>query len=237
MKYLEIRKKCQNLADKKIAEQNSQYFQVKKGGYGEGDRFYGLRVPLCRQIAKNYHQLNFSNLAKLIKSPWHEERLIALVILNKKFKTEADLVFKFYLNNIERVNNWDLVDLSAYNIVGNYLLIKPKEKTILYHLIKSDNMWLRRIAIVASLSLIKNNIFSDTFKLVKLSLTDREDLIHKASGWMLREVGKRDEARLLNFIIKYQTKMPKVMLRYSLEKIDIKKSRLSRIKVSKFFVR
>lgn len=219
MNYLEIRKQCQKLADKKKADIHYQYFQVKKGGYGYGDRFYGLTVPQCRLIAKKQANLSFGGISKLIKSPYHEERFIALVILTLRFKDEDNKVYHFYLNNLEKINNWDLVDVSAYKIIGKYLVLNSSQRGVLYKLIKSNNLWHRRIAIVSTLSLIKEGNYDDILRLAKLSLNDKEDLIHKASGWMLREVGKKNEARLLNFLNKHHQKMPRVMLRYSLEKV------------------
>lgn len=219
MNYLEIKKKCQKLSDKKKADIYYQYFQVRKGGYGYGDLFYGLTVPQCRLIAKEHLSLSFGDIKKLIKSPYHEERFIALVILTLRFKDEDNKVYNFYLNNLEKINNWDLVDVSAYKILGKYLVSNYHQKCILYKLIRSNNLWHRRIAIISTLSLIKEGKYSDTLRLAKLSLNDKEDLIHKASGWMLREVGNKDKSVLLNFLDKYYHKMPRTMLRYSLEKV------------------
>ncbi len=219
MNYLKIRKKCQSLADKRKADIYYRYFQVKKEGYGYGDHFYGLTVPVCRVIARELSKTNFRDLKVLIKSKYHEERLISLFILIQQYQENREGVIDFYLTNLEKVNNWDLVDSSAYKLLGNYLLFKPEKKNILYSLIKSQSMWERRIALIATFSFIRNNQFKDTLKLVKQVLNDKEDLIHKAAGWMLREIGKRDQKSLIDFLNKYSEHMPRVMLRYSLEKV------------------
>jgi 3-methyladenine DNA glycosylase AlkD len=219
MNYLEIRKKCQELANPAKAKIYYRYFQTQKGGYGFGDVFYGLTVPECRLIAKVFSQVSFKVLRQLLQSKYHEERFIALVILTLQFDSNKERVYKFYLNNLNKVNNWDLVDVSAYKIVGIYLISNPHEKSILQKLIKSTNMWERRIALVSTLSLIKNNQFNDTLNLAREVLQDKEDLIHKAAGWMLREIGKKDEKALIKFLDNYYQQMPRVMLRYSLEKV------------------
>jgi 3-methyladenine DNA glycosylase AlkD len=224
MSLITLEKEIVKVADKKRALSYSRYFKTKKGQYAYGDIFLGISVPQCRLLAKKYVNLNFKEISKLLNSAYHEKRLIALIILielyNKKGTLEKDKIFKFYLKNKKAINNWDLVDISAYKILGDYLYLNPSKKSILYKLIKSSSLWDRRIAIVATYSFIKNNQLKDTLKLASFCLRDKEDLIHKAVGWMLRELGLKDKKILLNFLEKYSKMMPRVMLRYSLEKFS-----------------
>lgn len=207
----------------------SGFFKTGKGEYGEGDKFLGITVPLQRQLVKKYFELiSLAEAEELLKSEYHEERLIALLILVKKFEKvsekEQTKIYKLYLKNAKRVNNWDLVDLSAPNIVGNYLL--EKDRKILYKLAKSENIWERRIAILATFEFIKNGEHEDIFKIVEMLLNDKHDLIHKACGWMLREVGKRIGEKIEEgFLKKYHRKMPRTMLRYAIERFPEGKRR------------
>lgn len=200
----------------------SGFFKTGKGQYGEGDIFLGIYVPIQRAISKKYIDLDFSDLAMLLKSKVHEHRLVALYILVAKFKKgdakEKEKVYKFYLKNIKGINNWDLVDTSAPRIIGEWLANKPKDT--LYKLARSKNLWEKRIAIISTLAFIKNKQFADTFKLSEILMNDKHDLIHKAVGWMLREAGKKDEVALRKFLDKHATKMPRTMLRYSIEKFN-----------------
>lgn len=206
------------------AKLTARYFKTGKGEYGEGDQFLGLTVPQLRELAKQYQDLALGEVKQLLKSKFHEFRLVGLLILVSKFvgtqKTQdykiQDKIYKFYLANITAVNNWDLVDLSAPTIVGGYLFSRSKNK--LYNLARSENLWSRRIAIVATLHFIRYQKFFDTLKLAKIFLTDKADLIHKATGWALREVGKQDEKVLKQFLQKNCHKMPRTMLRYAIEK-------------------
>ncbi len=200
-----------------------RFFKTGKGEYGEGDKFIGVSLPDQRQLAKRYAQIGFSELQALLSSKIHEFRLTALLILVHQFKkAENKKVFvDFYLKNVRQVNNWDLVDFSAPNILGKYFL--DKKRDLLYKMAASDNIWERRIAIISSLEFIRNNEFTDTLKIAEILLKDKHDLIHKAVGWMLREVGKRNIAGLEAFLKKHCKVMPRTMLRYSLEKFDSKK--------------
>lgn len=210
----------EKLSDRKKAKILSRFFKTGKGHYGEGDIFAGLMVPQSRHMALKYKSLSLANIKKLLGSKVHEERLIALLILVSAFaKASADKqqkIFKFYLSNAKFVNNWDLVDLSAPKIVGAYLSARPK--TILNKLAGSKNLWERRIAMVATYQFIKEKQFAKTLEIAKVLLTDKHDLIHKAVGWMLREVGKRDEKTLTGFLDRYKHQMPRTALRYAIER-------------------
>jgi len=202
----------------------SRFFKTGKGEYGEGDIFLGVTVPKMRRVAKKYKELSIDKIQSLLRSPIHEERLTALLILVENFrkadepkKTE---IFNLYLKNTKYINNWDLVDLSASRIVGEYLKDKPVD--ILYTLAKSKSLWERRIAIISTFQFIWEGRFAETLKISKILLTDRHDLIHKAVGWMLREVGKRSFKTEEGFLKKHYKKMPRTMLRYSIEKFPEK---------------
>lgn len=204
----------------------ARFFKTGKGQYGEGDKFIGVVVPNAREIARKYTDISLSLVASLIKSEIHEERLVAILILvdkfkkgNEKIKTE---IFEFYLTHTKNINNWDLVDLSAPNILGTYLL--NKNRVILIRLAKSKNLWERRIAIIATFAFIYVGEFEWTFKIVEILMKDEHDLIHKACGWMLREMGKRvSERELEKFLDKNALKMPRTMLRYAIERLPEKK--------------
>lgn len=196
------------------------FFKTAPGEYGYGDIFIGVPVPHIREIAKKYRDLNLKSALKLLKSKIHEERLLSLIILVLKFD-ESDAagknkIYELYLKNTKYINNWDLVDLTAPNIVGTFLA--DKNKKILYKLAKSNSLWERRIAIVATLNFIRKNNFSDTVKITEILLKDKEDLIHKACGWMLREVAKRKKELVVDFLLKHYRRMPRVMLRYAIER-------------------
>lgn len=210
-------KKLSNLSQAKIL---SRFFKTWKGEYGEWDKFLGIKVPDQRQIAKRYTDLNFKDLQLLLNSDIHEHRLVALLILVQKYsKLDSKLqekIFKFYIKNSKRVNNRDLVDLSAPNIVWNYLL--NSDKCILYKLAKSTNLREKRISIISTYTFIKNNQFQDTFQIAEILLNDTHDLIHKAVWRMLREVGNRDQNQEEIFLKKYYKSMPRTMLRYAIEK-------------------
>lgn len=194
-----------------------RFFKTAPGQYGAGDQFLGVTVPIQRAIAKKHLDLNFLELEKLLHSKFHEERLTALLILVEKFKIgDQEKIFRFYLKNTRYINNWDLVDLSADKICGAWLM--DKDKKILYTLAKSRNLWERRIAMLSCFHFIKNNEFKDALKLAKILLTDDHDLIHKAVGWMLREIGKRNLGVEIAFLEQYATLMPRTMLRYAIEK-------------------
>lgn len=210
------------LANKNKAKIMSGFFKTKKGEYGEGDIFLGITVPDQRRIAKRYKESSFDDVKKLLANKIHEYRLTGLLILVEKFNESDDLqrkdIIDLYLDNIKHVNNWDLVDLSADKILGAYL--QDKDKSILKKMAVSKSLWERRIAIVSTFAFIKQQRFDDTLKISKLLISDKEDLIHKAVGWMLREVGKRDKEKEISFLKKHYAKMPRTMLRYSIERFS-----------------
>ena len=221
----QLRRDLKKAANPKQAAILQRFFKTGQGQYGEGDVFLGIKVPRQREIASKYFGLSLAEIKKLLQSKIHEQRLVALLIMVAKFNqvTEAEKkrLFKFYLANSQWINNWDLVDLSAPSIVGQYLLKRPRQ--VLYRLAKSKNLWERRIAIVATYSFIRQNQFGDTLRIVTLLLGDQQDLIHKAAGWMLREVGKRDQVVLEKFLQKYASQMPRTTLRYAIERLPEKK--------------
>ena len=220
-----IKKELGKLASLKQAQILQRFFKTGPGEYGEGDIFLGIKVPIQRQVVKKYYQdLPLSEIPKLLKTKVHEYRLVALLILVAKFNVknisaaERKKIYDLYLKNTAYINNWDLVDLSAPHIVGVYLLNKPR--AILYKLVKSKSLWERRIAILATFTFIRDNDFKDTLRIAKLLLGDKHDLIHKAVGWMLRELGKRDQRVLENFLNIHYRNMPRTMLRYAIEKFE-----------------
>jgi len=219
-----LRLELQKLRNPAKAEILSRFFKTGRGEYGEGDVFLGIPVPLQRRIAKKYPALRLEDLQELLSSRIHEERLVALLILISKYKnadnTDRRAAVDFYLKNTRRVNNWDLVDISAGNILGDYLL--DKERTPLSRLAGSDSLWERRIAIMATFAFIRRNEFKDTIHIAELLLKDTHDLIHKAVGWMLREIGKRDRETEEQFLRTHYRNMPRTMLRYAIERFDEK---------------
>ena len=198
-----------------------RFFKTQKGEYGEGDIFLGIPVPKQRELAKKYKTIPMEEIQKLLNSKIHEHILTALLILIQQFKKanqeDKEQILKFYLNNTKNINNWDLVDLSAPNIIGDFLA--DKDKSVLYNLTSSDNLWKKRIAIISTFSFIKNNQFQDTISLAEILLTEKHDLLHKAVGWMLREIGKKDITQLARFLDKHHKIMPRTMLRYAIEKL------------------
>ncbi len=217
-----IKNKLKALSNPKKAKILSSFFQTKKGEYAEGDVFLGVTVPQSRKVVAPYTDLPLLEVEKLLQSKYHECRFAALVILVNKFErgNEAtqETIYNFYLNHTQSINNWDLVDVSCYKIVGPWLL--NKDRAVLYNLAQSNWLWDQRIAIVSTLAFIHNNEFEDTLRLSKHFLTHNHHLIHKACGWMLREVGKRNKTTLTEFLDKYAPQMPRVMLRYSIEKLS-----------------
>lgn len=215
-----LRRDISKLKNPNKAKVLAWFFKTGPGQYGEGDKFFGLVVPVCRQLAKKYWTLNNQAVKNLLESPWHEERLIALLILVKKFeqgdKNEQKKVFDFYLKNTKKINNWDLVDLSAPNIIGWWLV--GKNHAILKKLSRSKSLWEKRISIVATFPFIKNGDPKTTLQIAHSLLGDKHDLIHKAVGWMLREVGKSCSKKiLLEFIRKNYLVIPRTTLRYAIE--------------------
>ena len=213
------------LGNPTIAEHSLRFFKTGKGEYGEGDRFLGIRVPVLRKQAKAFRYLSLKQTEQLLHSEFHEERLCALYILVQKFNDgnpeQQKQVYDLYLNNTSYINGWDLVDSSAHHIVGKYLL--NTDKNLLYSLARSDSLWERRIAIISTFHFIRKHQFSDTINISKELLNDSEDLIHKAVGWMLREVGNRDMAVEEQFLKPHYKTMPRTMLRYAIEKFPEEK--------------
>ena len=203
----------------------ARFFKTGKGEYGEGDIFLGISVPEQRKIAKKYQKFELKDVQKMLSSKIHEHRSVALMILiiryNKSNTIKKKKIFDFYLKNMKYVNNWDLVDGSARFIIGNYLL--DKDRTILYKLAASKNLWKRRIAIISTYEFIRHSQFYDTLKISEMFLNDKHDLIHKAVGWMLRELGKKNQKLLEQFLKKHRKKMPRTMLRYATEKLSKEK--------------
>ncbi len=220
-----VRSGLARLADRKRAALHRGFFKTGPGEYGEGDEFLGVKVPDLRRLAREHGEASLSVLRRLIGSPVHEERLIALLILVAKYsrggEEERRRVFDFYLENTGGVNNWDLVDLSAGNIVGEHLA--ARDKALLYKLAESEDLWERRISIIATSAFIKRGEYIHTFRIAAKLLGDKEDLIHKAAGWMLREVGKRDPESEERFLKRHYKRMPRTMLRYAIERFPERK--------------
>lgn len=217
-----IKKELLGNGDKKQADNLSRFFKTGKGQYGEGDVFLGIKVPAQREIVKKFKDASLKEIQELLDDDIHECRLTGLLILVSQYgKAENKKeIFHFYLKNAKRINNWDLVDLSAPNVVGNYLSDKNSERKILYSLVKSKNLWERRIAILSTFTFLRNGDYKDTLKISEMLLKDEHDLIHKAVGWMLREVGKRDKKTEVSFLEKHCKAMPRTMLRYAIEKFS-----------------
>ena len=217
----ELRRKIKAIASPNIAKTMQWFFKTGKGEYGEGDVFVGLKVPTQRVLAREFEDLTLRDLKSLLNSRVHEERLISLFILVHKYEKGNQKVkkqiFSFYIKNLKGVNNWDLVDLSAPKIVGNYLL--DKDKNLLINFAVSENLWERRIAILSTQEFIKNKKYDTTLRVARILMNDEHDLIHKAVGWMLREIGKRDSNTEKKFLKVYYKKMPRTMLRYAIEKL------------------
>jgi 3-methyladenine DNA glycosylase AlkD len=211
----------QKLANKERAAHSARYFKTGKGEYGEGDIFAGLTVPQVREVAKKYKDLPLPDVEDLLHSNIHEYRLTALIILTYK-KLSREIV-DLYLKNTKHINNWDLVDLSSHEILGTWLLDKPRD--ILYKLAKSKNIWERRIAIISTFAFLRKKELDDSMKLAELLLRDEHDLMQKAVGWALREVGKRDEKVLVTFLAKHYKTMPRTTLRYAIEKFSPERRR------------
>ena len=213
-------KVLKNQSNPEIAEHSQRFFKTGKGEYAQGDQFLGVRVPELRKQAKAFEALDLSEIQTLLNSRLHEVRLCALFILTHQFnRADTDqrtVIYNFYLNNTRNINNWDLVDCCAYKILGDYLL--DKDRQILYTLCASEDLWERRVAIIATLKFIKSDQYTDTLKLAERLLKDDHDLIHKAVGWMLREVGNRNRIAERQFLNKHYKAMPRTMLRYAIEK-------------------
>jgi 3-methyladenine DNA glycosylase AlkD len=217
-----VRRRLQEEGDPDDAVFLQRFFKTAPGQYGAGDHFLGIRVPATRKLSREFADLPIADIEKLLHDKWHEARMLALVILVNRFErgdaAERNLIFRTYLANTDRINNWDLVDLSAPGIVGAHL--ETRSRAVLDKLARSKNLWERRIAIVSTYWFIRRNDFADTLRIATALLGDSHDLIHKAVGWMLREVGKRDERVLEAFLDEHCRAMPRTALRYSLERMS-----------------
>ena len=216
-----VKNQLLKLGDPVRAVHSLRFFKTGKGQYGEGDKFIGCTVPQTRSVAAMYTNLTLNDVSKLLNDEIHECRLCALVILTNKYSKANELeryeILNFYLANTKRINNWDLVDISAHKIVGEWFKNR-EDRSLLQELANSKLLWDQRIAIVTTYTFIRNNNFNETLMLSEKFLTHKHDLMHKACGWMLREVGKRDEATLTYFLDQHAYHMPRTMLRYSIEK-------------------
>lgn len=209
------------LGDSRIASHSQRFFKTGKGEYGEGDVFLGIRVPVIRKCVRKHKAVLIPDILILLRSPYHEVRLFAVLSLVVKYASTDDadiqtLIFKSYLSHTEYINNWDIVDSSAPQIVGAYLF--SREKKPIYDLAYSTNLWERRIAVISTFYFIRRNEYKETLAISEILLFDDEDLIHKAVGWMLREIGNRDRTTEEEFLLKHYKKMPRTMLRYAIEK-------------------
>ena len=216
-----LRSKLRRLASPADAKFLQRYFKTAPGEYGAGDKFIGVRVPALRRLAREFRSLPLSAAIELLQSPVHEERLLALLILTDAYERAGEsgraAICRLYLKNLARVNNWDLVDGSAPSIVGRHLEERPRK--ILFRLARSKILWNRRVAVLATFHFIRQDDFGDSLRLAESLLDDEHDLMHKAVGWMLREIGKRDVAVLEQFLDRHAARMPRTMLRYAIEKL------------------
>lgn len=214
-----LKRRLRELANRERAAHSLRFFKTRPGQYGEGDRFLGLTVPEMRRVVREFRELPLAAADALLASPWHEERLVALLILVEQYRrtpAARSAIYRLYLGRTGRINNWDLVDASAAHVVGTHL--ETRSRKPLYRLARSTSLWERRIAIIATQHFIRRDDFADTLAIARLLLHDEHDLIHKATGWMLREVGKRDERALRGFLDEHAAKMPRTMLRYAIER-------------------
>lgn len=222
----DVRNELKKLASVSQARVLSKFFKTGPGDYGEGDIFWGIKVPQIRAISRQCRKLPLSQLKGLLNDPVHECRLCGALALVEQYQKGNDefkqSCFKFYIAHLYAINNWDLVDLTAPKIIGDYLYHNPGERKLLRNLAKSKNLWERRIAIVSTHEFIKKGDFGETFAIAKILLNDRHDLIHKATGWMLREVGKADLEAEMFFLNEYCASMPRTALRYAIERFPEK---------------
>jgi 3-methyladenine DNA glycosylase AlkD len=224
-----IRARLRPLGNPRIAEHSQRFFKTAVGEYGHGDRFLGIRVPVLRQVAREFRGAPLAAALELLRSPLHEERLVALFLLVEQYRratvAQRERIFRRYLAHVPKyVNNWDLVDSSAHLIVGAHLETRG-DRGVLYELARSPHLWCRRVAIMATFWFIRRGSFDDTLSIAELLLGDDEDLIHKAAGWMLREVGNRDRAAADRFLRRHCRRMPRTMLRYAIEKLPPERRR------------
>ncbi len=224
MTVAKLKNSLKTLAEPKRAEVLLRFFQTQKGGYGEGDKFLGVTVPNQRRVAKKFDTLTSPDLKKLLQSSIHEHRLTSLFIMIHQFERgnhkQKKQLIDLYKKNLRYVNNWDLVDSSAPYLLGNFL--RTRSKNILYQYARSPNLWRRRVGILSTFGFIKQGEYKDALAIAIILLNDEHDLIHKAVGWMLREIGKRDKEELVAFLDKHYDTMPRTMLRYAIEKLNQK---------------
>ena len=216
-----ILKELCEIGDSEIAAHSQRFFKTGRGEYGEGDRFFGIRMPQIRKRVREHRSILLEDVLELLKSPFHEARLLALLVLVSKYglagkDQERETIYRDYLTHTEYINNWDLVDCSAEHIVGSHLL--EKDRSPLRGLAGSESLWERRIGVMSTFHFIKRGDFSETLVLAELLLGDPQDLMHKAVGWMLREVGNRNRALEEEFLSRHYRNMPRTMLRYAIEK-------------------
>ena len=220
MSARQVQAEFRALGDTEIAAHSARFFKCGQGEYGEGDRFLGIRVPNTRRFARRYRLMPLRSVRALLRSPFHEERLLAVLILVVQYhrgdSEQRNRVFDTYMTMREFVNNWDIVDSSAHKIVGPHL--ENGGRHLLDELADSDSLWDRRIAMMSTYHFIRNNDFNDAFRLARKLTDDKEDLIHKAVGWMLREIGNRDRKAEERFLRGRYRRMPRTMLRYAIEK-------------------
>lgn len=212
----DLKKELYDLKDSERAKVLQSFFKTGKGEYGEGQIFLGIPNAPRREIARKYKDLELDKVQELLDSNYHDHKFVGMEILVVKYKKDKETIVNFYLKNSSKFCNWDLVDLSAYKILGDWLL--DKDRKVLYELAKSENLWDKRIAIISTYAFIRKNQFEDTLQIAEILLNDLHDLMHKAVGWMLREVGNRDRNVEEKFLKKYYKKMPRTMLRYAIEK-------------------
>lgn len=218
---MEVQKEIRSLGNKKSAQNCARFFKTGKGEYGYGDIFLGVKSPDIRKLAKEYGTISLTETKKLIKSKYHEERLLGLFILINKYsksrkETEKEKIYQLYINHFKYINNWDLVDVTCPHVIGKHLM--DKNRDILQLWAKSDDLWTKRIAMITNWWFVRKGDLSEVFKIAKILLHDDHDLIHKAVGWMLREAGKKDLKKAENFLKKYYKNMPRTMLRYAIER-------------------
>jgi len=218
----EVINALKSVASEECRKSNEWFFKTGKGQYGYGDQFIGVRMPKLRKVAKQYHQkISFDGISTLLNSPIHEERLCGLIILVYQYpKGDQKEIYEFYSANFSAINNWDLVDTTAPNIVGNYLFDKQNKTEILQNYAYSENLWTRRIGIISTFAFIKNNCLEPTLQISQSLLGDNQDLIHKATGWMLRETYKRDATLVKQFLKQNYAQLPRTTLRYAIERMN-----------------
>ena len=224
MTRTDIQARLKALGNPDIAAHSARFFRTGLGEYGEGDRFRGIRVPALRKLARACDAADMSAVEELLMSPWHEDRLCALFMMIRRYErgdaAQKQAMFDLYLKRVEYVNNWDLVDASAHKIVGAHL--EAGKKDLLFEWVRDASLWKRRIVVIATYWYIKRGGFDEFLLLAEQLLNDKEDLIHKAVGWMLREVGKQDRAAEEAFLRRHYRNMPRTMLRYAIERFDEK---------------